>query len=198
MSFRIEKKYKLTKSDKQLLQFQLYGSGAKILYPPRKVNSCYLDTNDLASFYDSEEGSLPRRKIRIRWYNNHKELFKETKTSSVEGRFKTVNEIKIKDFFKDFKYQFYDSKYGMVKSKLIISYQREYLSYKGIRITFDTSINYLDLNGISRRNFVDTNNVMEIKSSINTPDDFLNNIIDMPTCRFSKYCRGTLLLNKSN
>ena len=42
----------------------------KKLYEGRLVNSCYLDTYDLRMFTESNEGILPRKKIRFRWYDN--------------------------------------------------------------------------------------------------------------------------------
>ena len=45
-------------------------------------------------FEESEEGVLPRKKIRVRWYNDQKErLSLEEKTSSIEGRFKKTTSI---------------------------------------------------------------------------------------------------------
>ena len=60
----------------------------KKLYKGRLVNSCYLDTYDLRMFSESDEGILPRKKIRFRWYENEEIFNKEIKISSIEGRFK--------------------------------------------------------------------------------------------------------------
>ena len=53
------------------------------LYPKRVINSCYFDSHDLRCFYDSDEGVLPRKKIRLRWYENKKKITKEIKVSSI-------------------------------------------------------------------------------------------------------------------
>ena len=74
MSFRKEKKFKLTKSDLSLLKVELLHKGMKFLHPKREINSCYFDTNNLKMFHDSEEGILPRKKIRLRWYKNNELL----------------------------------------------------------------------------------------------------------------------------
>ena len=66
MTFRIEKKYRLTKSEQLLIKSKLIKKGMKILYPSREINNCYFDTKDLRCFFESEEGMLPRKKIRIR------------------------------------------------------------------------------------------------------------------------------------
>lgn len=39
-------------------------------YPPRFVNSLYLDTWELPSFRDNTDGNRDRRKVRIRWYGD--------------------------------------------------------------------------------------------------------------------------------
>ena len=67
MSFRKEKKYRLTISDQKILKYSLIDKGMKELFPIRQVNSCYLDTLDLSLFFASDEGILPRRKLRYRW-----------------------------------------------------------------------------------------------------------------------------------
>ena len=49
------------------------------LYPSRTINSVYFDTNDLRLFFESEEGLLPRKKLRIRWYDTVENSTIETK-----------------------------------------------------------------------------------------------------------------------
>ena len=68
MSFRKEKKYRLSSYEASVLKVRLISSGMKRLYHDRKIVSIYFDTYDYKSFYDSEEGSLPRKKIRVRYY----------------------------------------------------------------------------------------------------------------------------------
>ena len=92
MSFRKEKKYKLTFSDQNILKNKLIDKGMKILYPKRTVNSVYFDTNNLDFYLNSEEGVLPRKKIRLRWYNKDiKKISKEIKISSVKEGLKFLN-----------------------------------------------------------------------------------------------------------
>ena len=88
MSFRKEKKFRLSTSDMLKLKNDLFKTGMTTLHKPRKVNSCYFDTQHLTLYHESEEGVLPRKKIRIRWYNNDRKFSKETKISSIEGRYK--------------------------------------------------------------------------------------------------------------
>ena len=37
-------------------------------YPPRQINSLYLDTADMQNYYDNVAGAEMRRKVRLRWY----------------------------------------------------------------------------------------------------------------------------------
>jgi SPX domain protein involved in polyphosphate accumulation len=37
-------------------------------YPPRQVNSLYLDTADMENYFDNVAGAERRRKVRLRWY----------------------------------------------------------------------------------------------------------------------------------
>ena len=90
-----------------------------------------------------------------------------------------------------------DQQYGLLTPSLFISYNREYFSFKGLRITFDSSIKYKNLRHLNKFEYGDPERVMEIKSSIDTPDDFIETLIPSLTARFSKYSRGLLFsLNK--
>lgn len=37
-------------------------------YPPRQVNSLYLDSSELEDYYDNVRGTAERKKVRLRWY----------------------------------------------------------------------------------------------------------------------------------
>ena len=89
MTFRKEKKFRLTASDLSISLNSLFELGMSTLYPSRLINSCYFDTQNMDIFNNSEEGVLPRSKIRVRWYEKTYNFNKEIKISSVEGRFKT-------------------------------------------------------------------------------------------------------------
>ena len=69
MSFRNEIKFRLSYGDQYLLKSKLLSLGMKQLYPSRFINSQYFDTEKLQMFFDSEEGIVPRKKIRVRWYH---------------------------------------------------------------------------------------------------------------------------------
>ena len=189
MSFRKEKKFKLSRSELKLLKFSLLEKGMKVLYPKRIIKSCYFDTKNLQMFHDSEEGILPRKKIRYRWYNSVQEVNKEIKISSIEGRYKKtyfIGPIKLSQLNQ---HKLYDQKYGAIYPYIFIKYIREYFSYKKLRFTFDTDIEYEKINSYSCRS-IDKDNVMEIKAPSTINDDYLEKIMFKQTERFSKYCRG--------
>ena len=197
MSFRKEKKFKLSYSDMAIMRKELINRGMQELYPSRIIDSCYFDNSEMSLFQESEEGVLPRKKIRVRWYNNLKKFKKETKISSLEGRFKFSENIskikKIEDIFNTY---FFDSSYGKLTPKLIVNYKRYYFKLDKLRITFDTNIQYKHLLSNFMKIIKDTECVMEVKTSIDCHDNYIEKIINFQTSRFSKYSRGLLYFNK--
>lgn len=194
MSYRKEKKIRLTLSEFHTFQAQLHKQSMKILFEPRKITSVYYDTIDLKMFHDSEEGVLPRKKVRIRWYNNIKKFSLENKTSSVEGRFKTTSKLHteiLKDEF--LTGNRVDTQYGNIFPVLKVSYKRSYYTFHGMRITFDKDISYQNLRNATKRKYFDPERVIEIKTPANCSDDFIEKYIPYQTTRFSKYSRGLLL-----
>ncbi len=190
MSFRKEKKFKLNNSELKFLKFSLLEKGMEVLYPKRLVNSCYFDTKTLLMFYQSEEGVLPRKKIRFRWYDNNNVVNKETKISSIEGRYKNNHNIGSINKERLFEYHLFDKDYGPIYPSLLIKYFREYFLYQGLRLTFDSEIVYEKIESTFSYRSIDRESVMEIKTSINTTEDYLEKIISNKPERFSKYCRG--------
>ena len=195
MSFRIEKKFKLTNGDVKVLKAFLIENGMKKLYKGRFINSCYFDTYDLRMFSESDEGILPRKKIRFRWYENEEIFHKEIKISSIEGRFKKSNKIENFNLKKLNLHKLFDKNYGDIYPSLIVKYFREYYVFKDLRFTFDSNIQYFNPRSISGRKHLDHENVMEIKTSFSYSDDYIEKIIGIPSARFSKYCRGLSLVS---
>ena len=114
------------------------------LLPVGLISSAPSDNNQSEMYLDSEDGTLPRKKIRIRKYPNNKisELFFETKISSVEGRFKIVKKINEKKFKEYIQRGYFDINYGFCFPKMEISYLREYFSFFNQRLTLDNLITY--------------------------------------------------------
>lgn len=193
MSFRKEKKYKLTFSDQNILKNRLIDKGMKILYPKRTVNSVYFDTNNLDFYLNSEEGVLPRKKIRLRWYNKDiKKISKEIKISSVEGRFKISEPFLYNENIFKNNFQLLDNEFGILKPQMQITYSREYFFFNHLRITFDSNIQYINRSSLNNIITKDKETVMEIKVNFKTNDDYIEKIIEYPTSRFSKYSRSIL------
>ena len=171
------------------------------IFPERKVFSIYFDTFDFKDFIDSEEGTVPRKKIRLRYYNQiFKKLYTRKKINgSIEiKRTQDFNRekrcIKIFDNIQnsiEFAKNFLKQKRFPVCA---ISYDRKYYqSFSGIRITIDNNIKYFkilkNLDLVSH-NF-EKDSIVEMKieniNKVNSfEDDFLNNY----RVRFSKYCEA--------
>ena len=82
--------------------------------------------------------------------------------------------------------------YGILKPVILISYFREYYKLNNLRLTFDTKINYKNLQQNKYFTKYDSECVMEIKTNFKTADDYIYSVINYPTSRFSKYSRGIL------
>ena len=197
MGFRKEDKFRLSYSDMVKIKDHLLSLGMKELYPSRVINSCYFDNDNLTLFHESEEGVMPRKKIRIRWYDKVMSFTKEIKTSSIEGRFKTLKKNhKLKHLDDVLNTQYFDSSYGILKPSLIVTYERQYFSFKLLRITFDRNISYRYLKYSSEVIRKENETVMEVKTPIDCSDDYIKSIITQPTERFSKYSRGLLCFER--
>ena len=194
MSFRKEKKFRLSKFDFDLLKNKLYLKGMQTLYEKRIINSLYYDTELHSMYSDSEEGLLPRRKVRIRWYDDINKAKNEIKISSAEGRFKTscLANVSSKSTLPQ---SLYDPIYGVIYPSLFISYRREYFSFETMRITFDSDIQYVNYRQSRKISHKDGECVMEVKVGLEVPDDYIEKMLPFPTSRFSKYSRGLLISN---
>lgn len=195
MSYRIEDK--LFFKAENILQFKnfLKNNSAKKLYDNRIIKSLYFDSIKLDMYRDSIEGSVPRKKIRIRHYPNSKDknYYLEIKTSSVEGRYKVRKIINREDYELYKKNGIFDSNYGTCLPNFYVSYKREYLKIGDVRISIDENISYE--NFLSNNIFFDDKLIVELKTSINKNlDDFIR---DFPfqKIRFSKYCFAVENLN---
>ena len=188
MSYRIEDK--LFFKPENILQFKnfLKNKSAKKLYENRIIRSLYFDNINLDMYRDSVEGSVPRKKIRIRHYPNSKDknYYLEIKTSAVEGRYKTRKIIKKEDFESYKKNGIFDSNYGTCIPNFYVSYKREYVKIGDVRISIDEEISYE--NYLSNSVFFDKKLIVELKTSINKNLDDLIKDFPFQKIRFSKYC----------
>jgi len=190
MSFRKEKKFRVTVSDFHKFKTQLYQQGMLEIFKSRIISSIYFDTVDLNMFHDSEEGVLPRKKVRIRWYDELEEFTFEAKTSSIEGRFKLTDKLVNSIHSNEITKNRIDLQYGHLQPILKVSYERSYFMLNEMRITFDKHITYQHLRYLNKRKYFDPERVIEIKIPATCSDDFVEKYIPYSTARFSKYSRG--------
>ena len=67
---RIEQKLEIKKNHYLDLLRWIHHKGGKPLYPERKICSRYFDNNNMQMYFDTVEGIIPRKKIRIRTYGS--------------------------------------------------------------------------------------------------------------------------------
>ena len=166
------------------------------LYPSRKISSLYFDNDNDDMFLQGEEGTLPRKKIRLRHYpkQNKEKFFFETKINSYEGKFKKSKAISLCEFKHYIKRGIFDKSYNICKPKFWVTYDREYYLFMNARITIDRNIKFkscLNSNFYS----VPDKLILEIKSK-----DEKFNILDgkfpFMRSRYSKYAEGHKMLYK--
>ena len=188
MSFRTEEKLYI--KPENLIQFQefLVKKSVKKIHHPRTIESLYFDNYNLDMHTDSEEGIVPRKKIRIRTYPNDNDgkIYLEIKNSSVEGRFKTRKIINNQNFIDYKSLGIFDNQYGICSPKLYVKYVREYYILNDVRISIDKSIQYKDYR--TSLNFNDNKIIVELKTSIKKNLDELREDFPIQRIRFSKYC----------
>ena len=194
MSFRKEEKLNIHKSQLLNLLNWIYKNDGYKLYDTRTVSSTYFDNDDMQMFKDSEEGCVPRKKIRIRSYTRkeHKidQSALEVKTSSVEGRYKTTD--KNFDLRKTMAIGFFDIDYGICKPRVRVTYKRDYYKIHNVRLTVDRYIEYIKLNtkgkGVYKK--YDPDIIVEVKAEDFVPIEYLFKIFHFDRIRFSKYCKA--------
>ncbi len=195
MSFRIEDKFFFRPEN--ILQFKefLTKKSAKKLHKNRIIKSLYFDNLNLEMYRDSVEGSVPRKKIRIRNYphSDDKNFYLEVKTSSIEGRFKTRKIISKNDFENFKKNGILDNTYGTCLPNFYVSYEREYIKINDVRISIDKKISYE--NFLTNVVFTDTKSIVELKTSVEKNIDDLVKDFPFQKIRFSKYCFAVESLN---
>jgi len=198
MSFRVEEKCILKNIDKNKFKSTLFKIGGKILFPKREIMSLYFDTKATKMFFDSEEGTTPRKKIRVRTYPNekHKTFNLEKKINSAEDRYKISEKINIEKYIKILKQGIIDNEYGFCYPQIWVKYSREYFSLKDQRITLDTDIVYQSYKSQIQKKDLDVN-IFEIKANVNFDKNLFDNILPFGRYRFSKYSEGLKAIEES-
>lgn len=196
MSFRVEEKLLVHKNRLGDLLRWIETEGGRSLYPPRCVSSTYFDNIAQKMFIDSEEGTVPRKKIRIRSYtvddHSKQDSNLEIKVSSVEGRFKTTKKLQVSETEKILQQGYFDPQYGSCTPVVRVDYEREYFTIAGMRLTIDSCINYFQVLGGQRLLLPihDDSIIVETKTSTSISMDKIQKTIPFQRVRFSKYCRA--------
>jgi len=192
---RIELKFDITKYSfsKIINKYNLFK-----IYPDRIVNSIYYDTKNLDLYNDSEEGITPRKKFRVRSYNNDLSKNFEIKQSLSYSRKKII----IKNIKDPTKYlKLYSSSQNLFPIVKII-YTRNYFKSIFGRVTIDSNINYFLLNHKLNilKKYKSKLKVLEVKNDLENFDkNEILNSINLKETRFSKYCNAvTMLYYESN
>ena len=199
MSFRIEQKYRINKYKLPDLYKWISKNNGEKVYLDRAVSSIYFDNYKLSSYHDSMEGVIPRKKIRLRWYDNIKNKLKnsnlEKKINSIEGKFKKVE--KATNPSNILKLGILDNGYGLCFPVLQVDYNREYFKIFDIRITVDTKIRYKNFKEehFFNQYLNDDEIVLEAKALNTNIKNFIDENIYFEKIRFSKYCNAIEKLN---
>ena len=194
MSFRNEEKLRVVSSKIFNLKYWINENLGVVLFPTRTINSIYFDNQDFSMYHHSIEGVLPRKKIRLRIYDQEfiftKDANKEIKISSVEGRYKTSE--KAKNPSQIMNLGIFDQNYGLCLPVLNVTYKRSYYKVKNIRLTLDEKITYRKVinRGVSKLSTPDNYNIVELKFNSEKSIDFVRQSFPFERARFSKYCRG--------
>ena len=175
-----------------LKKFKLFRS-----YESRIINSIYFDDEKFKNYFDSEEGTVPRKKIRFRFYGDLKKI-------DFDQKF--IGKVEIKETHANFRlkkgletrasnYYYLEKSINKIfKKKLIgvclISYRRHYYENRDIRFTYDENIKCNNLKSLNNYSF--DRNIIEAK--FKNPNFFeLNSEFGDKVVRFSKY---TLAITK--
>ncbi len=166
------------------------------LYPQRMITSIYYDTKNIKYFNDSEEGIIPRRKVRIRSYDNQISSNLEVKETMVDYRkkfvFKNIDNRHINYHLK--KNLIYDDNLTPI---IKVVYLRKYYMCTFGRVTYDHNLRYFDLNSGKFSPIISNKKILELKNeNVDLKNKFIENCF-LKNIRFSKYCDGVnLFLNK--
>tara|TARA_Y100000389_G_scaffold181219_1_gene196636 strand:+ start:227 stop:820 length:594 start_codon:yes stop_codon:yes gene_type:complete len=187
MSFRKEIKLKIDSS--KLIEFKnfLIEKQFDEQFPERLIESIYFDNQNFDMFIDSIEGTIPRKKIRIRSYNKMNRYFYEEKISSFENRFKTSKLLD--DHQKLLKDGTLDKSYGICKNKLTVSYLRKYYKLNEFRVTIDRCLKFKKFSKNFRliNKYESQDIAVEVKCPAETPNEKIFKIFPFEQIRFSKY-----------
>ena len=200
MNFRFEDKLKLDKN--KIFEFKdwLTKNRFREIYKPREILSIYFDTKYNQTYHDSNEGIVPRSKLRLRTYDfkslKKNEFNIEIKKSINHGRLKSSKILN--NFEKSLNLGIFLKNYGFCYPKIIIKYNRSYYKYKNIRLTLDKNIKFENFTkGLNNSMVSKTSDLIVAEIKYSSEGDLIEFFHKLPfeKTRFSKYCIGLETLN---
>jgi SPX domain protein involved in polyphosphate accumulation len=197
MKPRIEQKLHFHRTDYPGFLRWMQNNGGTVLHPDRSIHSTYFDSVGLQMFRDTEEGVVPRKKVRIRCYGSHgpecpADHFAEVKQTTERQRLKETRRCDDWQHLHDIGID--DSQYGVCRPVVGVSYRRSYYELLGVRVTVDQDITYhsADTFSITQQSVSDPSIAIEIKAPAQTDLDYLSTSFPFPRIHFSKYERAVL------
>ena len=167
----------------------------KKIYPTRKVNSIYFDTINFNFFHDSEEGTVPRKKVRVRYYDlDYNNISIENKFSKNYYRSKFSKKINFDDLSNSLVNK-YSNSVSLIPT-VKISYIRNYYISELGRITLDSNIkccraNFLIRsiidNKVLKNKILKSKLVLELKTNNNCTKKKAIQFLGIRDIRVSKY-----------
>lgn len=172
MDWRYEIKYILKPEEWSKLRQVLIEHPASFreAYADRVVNNIYLDTIDLVSCLDNLAGISERRKYRIRWYGEQKEVVKPVFEQKIKNNALGRKEsLPIEDWDDNYLETHHFKNYGSLSPILQNQYLRSYfVDWSGnFRLTVDRHIKYKRVNSLYSDDYSDAFNdehiIVELK-----------------------------------
>ena len=190
----------------------LHPAGFRIAYPPRWVNSIYLDTHGLDTFNDHISGVPVRRKLRYRWYGKDLHVAHdgqvEVKNKSELAGWKLIEKLSPDFLLEDNSWpklvdEMRAASSGVIKELLSVSrpvlltvyYREYYVSADGrFRLTIDSNLKGYDQFLYPRPNLIfcnpsDGQVILELKSEVSLAGELADVLSHFPVRagRYSKY-----------
>ena len=181
----------------------LVDEGYNVLYPARRIFSVYYDKEGYPEYWKGEEGIVPRKKLRIRWYHDQTGFRErssfEIKITGVDGRMKysaPTSEVEEASAQEVLKMQRMIGN-REIRPLSLVSYVRRYFGdSSGRRFTVDHDITYRTVHKFDMASLVlgtvarDDSLALELKAPYATSDLNFAETVPMTRVRFSKFSRS--------
>ena len=200
---RFEQKYLL---DSININNVLKKINAKPVYNSRWINSIYYDTKDFILYNESVEGTVPRKKIRFRWYGQNKNKNKNNQNGTIEVKttfqfHRDKSSIKFANVSQK-EINFECNKFiglSCFPVTQVSFYRKYYEAPKKIRVTIDKAIKFQNFgDNIQRNTSLYPYDIFEIKMPIENDVSSIQSMLGDKNTRFSKYCLSIETLKNIN